>query len=144
MTGYDLPDDDHVVRYAKPRFVRKNGKVDGYAFRLRRQEADLSVQWLECFDGGKGERIDQARRLLRLKINKNGRFAELHIGRTKQQILTRLEGIRFVHAPLIADADYEADPSHSSIMGLPPEDSLLARLIGDMIAKCVEAVHPAV
>lgn len=142
MSAGDLPDDDHVVRYAKPNSVGKDG-VDGSAFYLRPVDVGLSVQWLECFEGNKGEQIAQARRLSRLKISKNGRFAELHIGRTKQEILHALEDIRFVHSPLEAGGGYAADPSHSEIRGLRQGD-LPLELIGDMIAECVEAVHPAV
>ena len=54
MTGQELPDDDHVVRYVKPTSIRTDGKVAGSAFCLRAQRPDdtgLSVNWLECFRG---------------------------------------------------------------------------------------------
>lgn len=50
MTGDDLPDGDHVVRYAKPSFVHPDGSIGVGAFRLRQDEGGLSVRWLEGFD----------------------------------------------------------------------------------------------
>ena len=145
MTGDDLPSGDHVVRYVKPTSVRRNGTVDGSAFCLRPNDSSLSVHWLERFGGGgKDERIDEVRRLSRLTMRERGRLAELPVGTTRQHLLLELEDVRFIHAPLNADAVHEADPSHSEITGLPPGDSPRAELIGDMMAECVRTVHPAV
>ena len=46
MTGKDLPDEDHVVRYVRPNLI-DNGVVSGVAFCLRENETGLSVFWLE-------------------------------------------------------------------------------------------------
>ena len=141
MTGDDLPDDDHVVRYVKPSQFDEDEGVDGSAFQLRQNESRLSVNWLEYFDAlAKLEQLDEIRRLSRMEIRKNGRFAQLNVGRTKQHLQDQLSDIRFVHKPLNAAGNYEADPSHSEILGLPdyPDEEL----IGDMIAECVDAVHP--
>ena len=50
--------------------------------------------------------------------------------------------------PALVDGDsvdgYEADPSHSEIEGLPAAEEPHAALIGDLIAECVRAMHPAV
>lgn len=143
MTGDDLPGDSHVVHYVKPTEVDEGGKVDGSAFRLRKGESGLSVHWLECFEGLKPQQLDEVRRLSRLNRSRNGRFAELHVDRTKQYVGDQLVGVRFVRKPLAADEDYEADPSHSEIVGLPPRDSSLGALIGDMIAECVGGIYPA-
>lgn len=145
MTGNDLPDDNHVVRYAKPTSIRTDGKVDGSAFCLRVHRPDdtgLSVHWLECFgDRNKAQQLDEVRRLSRLTMRENGRLAELNIGVTKQCVRSELEALRFIHTPLIAEGAYEADPSHSEIVGLPPGGSPQAELIGDMIAQSIKAIH---
>ena len=73
----------------------------------------------------------------------NGRFAELNVGATKRHVKDRLTAFRFVHSPENATDQYEADPSHSDIVGLPQGDSPEAALIGDMIAECIATVHPA-
>lgn len=143
MTGDDLPGDSHVVRYAKPTLI-DSGKVNGAAFRLRESERGLSVHWLECFDGlAKPQQLDEVRRLCRLRISRKGQFAELNVDETKQHVREQLDGVRFVHKPLDVDDNYEADPSHSEIVGLPPWKSPLGALIGDMIAECVKDTHPA-
>lgn len=76
-------------------------------------------------------------------MKSSGRLVELNVGVTRERIGQRLDELRFIHKPLNADENYEADPSHSEIMGLPPKDSPEAELIGDMIAECVIAVHSA-
>ena len=145
MTGTDLPDNDHVVRYAKPTTVREDGSVDGSAFRLRPSDKGLSVNWLDYYQRlNKSQQLDKVRRSLRLAMRRNGSLAELNIGVTKRHVQTRLKSLRFIYAPLAADGDYQPDPSHSGIRGLPLGDSLEAALIGDMVAECVQTIHPAI
>ena len=142
MTGDELPDGGHVVHYVRPSF-HENGRVYGSAFCLRKEERGLSVNWLECFPGlTKLQQVNAVRGLSRLNIKSAGRFAELNVGRVKQHIRDELDMLRFVHEPLPAIGQYRADPSHSEIAGLPPKDTPESELIGDMIAECIEAVHP--
>ena len=54
-----------------------------------------------------------------------------------------LDELRFIPTPFAADENYEADPSHSEIVGLPPKDSPEADMIRDLIVECVVAIHPA-
>ncbi len=147
MTGNELPDDDHVVRYVKPTSMRTDGKADGSAFCLRAQRPDdngLSVNWLECFhDRAKEQQVAEVRRLSRLKLRERGRLAELNVGATKRHLRNGLDSLHFVQKPLAAEGDYEADPSHSEMVGLPPADSPDAELIGDMIAESISAIYPA-
>ena len=77
-------------------------------------------------------------------MRKSGRLAELNVGATKKHIRSELENLRFIHAPLPATDEHNADPSHSEITGLPPANSPEAELIGDMMAECIKAMHPAV
>ena len=144
MTEDDLPDDDHVVRYVKPTSVQEDGGVDGSGFIMRQGDNSLSVNWLEFFSGyNKVQQLNEVRRLSRLKMSKRGCLAELNVGKTKQYVLRELSVLRFVHKPLTPEPEYEADPSHSEIARLPPREDPQAMLIGDMIAKCVKAIHPA-
>ena len=144
--GNELPDEAHVVRYIKLRAINpETGRVRGSGFRLRSNDSGLSVNWLECFgDHTKAQQLDEVRRLSRLTMAKNGGLAELNVGATKRHIRSRLESLRFIHMPLDAEGDYEADPSHREITGLLPGNSEQAGIISTMIAKCVEALHPAV
>ena len=145
MTSADLPDEDHVVHYAKPTSVREDGSVDGSVFRLRRNDTGLSVNWLEYFQElNKSQQLDKVRQLSRLTMRPNGRLAELNVGITKRHVQSRLETLRFIHVPLTAEGEYQPDPSHGEITGLPPGDSPEAALIGDMIAECIGTIHPAI
>lgn len=146
MTCGDLPDDAQVVRYLSPSYVEDDGCVDGAAFQLRPNENGLSINWIGYFaDLDKSEQINEVRRLSRLRLRRNGRFAELNVGAAKQSVRAVLPDLRFVHDPLPADDGYEADPSHSQIAELPPlSDSQRSAMIGDMIARCAQNLYPAV
>lgn len=143
MIGDELPDDAHVVRYVKPTWISdEDGSIDGEAFRLKLNESGLSVNWLEWFGNcTKAQQLNEVRRLVRLKMRKSGCLAELNAGVTKQHVLKHT-ALNFIHNPLPAEGNYEADPSHSEIAGLPPRDTLPAEMLGDMIAECVENAHP--
>ena len=145
MTGTDLPDDDHVVRYAKPTTVREDGGVDGSAFRLRPSDNGLSVNWLDYYQSfDKSQQLDKVRQSSRLTMRPNGRLAELNIGVTKRHVQARVKNLRFIYAPLAAESEHRPDPSHAEIRGLPPGDSPEAALIGDMIADSIQIIHPAI
>lgn len=137
MTYGNLPDYAQVVRYVSPSYVRDDGRVNGAAFQLRLNEEWLSVNWPGYFaDLGKSEQISEVRRLSRLRLRRNGRFAELNVGVAKQAVRAEMPDLRFVHDPLPAVDEYEADPSHSQIAELPPlSDSQRSAMIGDMIAR---------
>lgn len=139
-----LPETDHVVRYASPRLIHEDGELDGSAFRLRPQDIGLSVNWLEYFSGlSKTEQLEKIRQLTRLEMRRNGRLAELNVELTRRHLREVLPSLFFVNRPLAADSQYGADPSHSEIIGLPPDDSPQAGLVGDMIAQCVLNLHQA-
>ena len=148
MKGDDLPADDQIVRYVKPSMIREDGTVDGAAdFRLRPDRPDdtgLSVNWLDAFEPGKSHQLAAVRRLCRLTLRPTGRFAEMNVGTVKRKVAEELDTLRIVHDPLEAKEGAEADPSHAEIIGLPSGESDQADLIGDLIAECVIAMHPAI
>ena len=144
MNGGDLPDSDHVVRYARFTDILDDGSLNCSAFQLRPTDSGLSVNWLEYFEGqSKSQQLNEIRLLIRLTMKPSGRLAELNVGVTRQYVGHRFDELRFIHTPLAADEKFEADPSHGEIMGLPPKDSPEAELIGDLIAECVIGVHQA-
>lgn len=147
MKGDDLPAADHVVRYVKPTLIQEDGTVNGADFRLRPNRPDetgVSVNWLEAFDGDKAHQVAHVRRLYRLTVRRTGRFAELNVGAVREKVAEELATLRIVHDPLDAEGDFEADPSHAEIVGLPPGDSPEADMIGDLITECVITMHPAI
>ena len=145
MKGDSLPRDDQIVRYVKPSMIQEDGAADGSDFRLRPTRPDetgLSVNWLGAFEQGKDAQINEVRRLCRLRLKPNGRFAEMNIGTVISRVAKELDSLRVVHDPLDAEENFDADPSHAEIVGLPPGDTDHALLVGDLIAECVIAMHP--
>ena len=145
MIADELLDDAHVVRYVKSSWISdEDDSIDGEAFRLKPNESGLSVNWLEWFGNcTKAQQLNEVRRRCRLEMRKSGCLAELNVGVTKQHVLKHT-ALNFIHKPLPAEGNYEADPSHSELAGLPPRDTLAAAMLGDMIAECVENAHPTV
>ncbi len=150
MTGDQIPDAHHIVRYVRPTLVDGEA-VDGSAFLLRSNEERLSVNWLEVFGGNDEHRqLGEVRRLFRLRLARNGRFAKLNVGATKQYVseaaeelgIVAAEELGVVEAPLSPTDEFEADPSHAEIIGLPPGESDEAMLVGDLIAECVIYLRP--
>ena len=149
MTADELPYESHVVRYVKPSLV-EDETVDGSAFVLREGEATLSVNWLEAFGGNDPDhQLGEVRRLFRLQLSRNGRFAKLHVGETKRNVSENAKEINILAKmgvraePLCPTGEFAADPSHAVVTGLPPGDSDEALLIGDLIAECVlYPLHP--
>ena len=143
MTADRIPDSDHVVRYVGRSNI-DDEVVLGGAFLRGARGQDLSVNWLEYFAGrGKQEQLAEVRRLSRLNMRESGRLVELNVGATKEYVQSEYPQLDIVKTPLAATAEYEADPSHGDIVGLPDAASTQASLIGDMIAECVHALHPA-
>ena len=151
MRGDPIPNEDNALRYARPNLV-DGDDVDGGAFqkRVRDDEVEdgLSINWIEAFAGlDKDQQISEIRRLFRLTVKKNGRFAELPVGATIEAVLDEIDGLTIEEDPLDPDEEngHEADPSHALICGTPDPttDSELAETVGDMIAACVTELHPA-
>ena len=145
MMDRHLPDESSVVRYVG--FTRIRGSiVEGSAFALRPSEIGLSINWLDYFSQlTKEGQLDQVRRLIHMNVGTRGVFAELNVGETRRIVSSRITSLRFVHTPASATEFYQFDPSHSEIRGLPPASARdMALLIGDMIARSVVNLHPAV
>lgn len=135
--GPDVPDRDHIVRYAKPSLI-EDDEVDGSAFLLRPDELGLSVNWLEAFGvDDQCLQLSEVRRLCRLRLSPNGQFAKLNVGQTKRYVEEEAGAIGIMSVPLDATDEFEADPSHAEIIDLPVCESDQAMLVGDLIAKCV-------
>ena len=147
MKPGDLPAGDQIVRYVKPSMIQEDGTADGSDFLLRSARPDetgLSVNWLEAFGQGKVHQLGEVRRLCRLHLRPNGRFAEMNIGTVIREVAKEVDTLRVIHDPLEATEGFDADTSHAEIIGLPPGDSDQAVLVGDLIAECVIDMHPAI
>ena len=93
MSGNDLPENDHIVRYVRPSNL-EFGKVNIAEFKLREDrpnEKGVSVNWLEYYENlSKEEQLAEVRRVKasRLTLRKNGKFAELNVERSRDFFLS--------------------------------------------------------
>lgn len=144
MSAVSIPAEDHVVRYVRPTDVQ-DGEVNAEAFMLRASEEWLSVNWIEKLPGSRPQQLASLRRLLRLRLARNGCFATLNVGRAKAHLLSSHHTIDIVSDPLPATDIHAADASHAGITDLPtPQDHSMAVFVGTLIAKCVKApLEPA-
>lgn len=143
--GGSLPESDHALRYIGKKFVDPGAnQIAGSAFLSRPAERDdgPSVNWMEFFDGDTNARIEQIRRLRRLKYEKRALVALLNVGQTRVYVrdLAQRE-IDFIYDPLPEDVERNklADPSHAYLSNIPVGslDSPEAEAIGDLIVHCV-------
>ena len=145
MNDNNLPESDHIVRYVKPSNLEFD-RVSIAEFKWREgREKGISVNWIEYYKNfSKEGQLAEIRRVSRLKLRKNGRFAELNVGEIKRFVSEELRDLSIIHTPLDAEKGFLADPSHSEIVGLPSENPEKSDLIAQMIVECVCDLHPAV
>ena len=147
MTSPELSDYHNVVRYVGFTGILDNGRVDGSQFRRRSDEEGLSVNWLEYFGSlTKEQQIHEIRQIIHRTRGRKAVFAEINVGEVQRYLAETLTAIRFVNTPAEPNCRFpQPDPTHCDILGLPPAESGdAALLIGDMIAKRVKTLYPAV
>ncbi len=110
------------------------------AFSLRRDEAYLSVNWLEYLDEqDQYAAIGRVRETFEQKgftVRPNGRFAVINVGAAKAIATECFQGpLSIEHVPL---AD---DPSHSGIVGYTANDLAVAAALAVLVTPL--NVHPA-
>ena len=143
MIGDEIPDEHHVLRYVKPS-LRDGDHVNGGAFVLRPTEQGLSVNWLEKFEeDGHSDPVDEIRRLARITLASTGKFAQLNVHQTKRHVAAAADeagislDLSVQEAPLARTTEFDADPSHAEIHGLPEHAEDAAMLVGDLISDCI-------
>ncbi len=136
MKGDLVPDSDHIARYCGGSSVESDGTINRMAFRLRKDEGYLSVNWLEFLEKtSREEAIAEVRNVLRKKLTlgSRSRIAVADVGSLINHI--RAERILNVqHEPELPD-----DPSHSGIFGYGIDDGLIEL----MIAEVFQASYPS-
>lgn len=143
MIGDEIPDQDHVLRYVKPSLI-DGTDVDGGAFLLREAETGLSVNWLEIFENaGLTDPVSEIRRLSRISLASTAKFAKLNVGQTRQYVSHAAHeagisvNLTVLEDPLPGTPDFEPDPSHAEIHGLPDYAEDAVMLVGDLFAECI-------
>ena len=146
MKGREIQEDQRVVRYVRPRLVHSTGHADPEAFAdpqafvLRTlddgtPEDGLSINWLDAFPGGIQSQLEEVTRCLRLKVTRNGRFAEFVVGDLTTLLAAENVESSVVHDPLEAEDDYPEDPSHALVLGLPHPSTDRATEVGAQLAR---------
>ncbi len=136
-----LPDDNRIARCCKPSSVSAAKMPMATAFALRREDAYLSVNWLEYFGTADvGAAIDALRCVSRRKgyqVRPNGRFAILGVGSAKTAGLASLgRKLRIERQPL------PEDPSHSGIHGYTANDLAVQIELQALVSR--QDVYPGV
>ena len=136
MKDDQVPDSDHITRYCGGSSVESDGTINRMAFRLRKDEEYLSVNWLEFLEKtSREEEITEVRNVLRKKLTlgSRSRITVANVGSLINHI--RAERILKVqHEPELPD-----DPSHSGIFGYGIDDDLIEL----MIAEVFQESYPA-
>ena len=118
--------------------------MDGGAFVLRKAETGLSASWLEILkSAGHADPVNEVRRLSRISLASTGKFAKLNVGLAKQYVSSAAHeagislDLNVLEDPLPGAPNFDPDPSHAEIRGLPDYADDAAMLIGDLLAECI-------
>ena len=135
MTYREIGDKCHVSRYCRPRTVGKDNLPTADAFKLRKGEGYLFVNWLEYFGTlDLDVAVDMVRKAFASKgytVSKNGRFAVLGVGSAKAAVLNAVgRKPRIEHLP---DSD---DASHAGILIRMAENHIAATALAVQVRRC--------
>lgn len=137
--GMNLPDEDHVMRYVPWARLRRDedDNVIGFlaeAFELRQNEQELSLNWLEYFDGTHEERSRASVEVFRntRTVGKKSAFGIGNVGKIKEACSANGARVRIVYDP------EDNNLAHSVIRRLPRDDlGLLEALAADCFIELV-------
>lgn len=143
MKGDSLTDSASVSRYCKPTWVDR-GQPSVAAFEMSENSKHLSVNWLEHFASlgatSRDAQLQRVRDAFRAKgygLRRNGRFAVLPVGASRDRIAAKhSRGVDFRHWP------EDGDESHAGIVGYGPEDFAIALELKNMVTP--EGIFAAV
>jgi len=143
VPSVNIPDEHHILRYAKRRDLRtvvdtdENEIVIGLArdaFKLRDDETTLSVTWIEYFQGDFSEQKVGAVKAFRPTFTSSakppypGAFGVGLVGDTKLAADSYGHKIRILHEP-------DNNPGHSAVHRIPRDhDDLFEKLATEVFA----------
>lgn len=141
MPDIEIPDEDHVARYCKPKSVSRYGLPTALAFRLRPGETYLSLNWLEYFTEPSHEsaieRVQESFHRKKYRLKRNGRFAVLNVGAAKEAV-KRVVGRRGE----VEQTGSDHDPSHVGLFGYTEDNISVALHLSKLVRR--DQVYPAV
>jgi hypothetical protein len=100
------------------------------------------------FSGDTANQIAEIKKVKRIKYEKRGRVAKLHVGRTKQYLQESAAlAIDCIYDPLLAiEGDAKTckppDPSHAYMKGVPIMDMPESEAVGDLLVGCIIESFP--
>lgn len=139
-----MPNSDHILRYIRPTDI-DNGVIGGSGFLRRQNESSLSVNWLECFCGDLNSQVEEVRRRARITYAAKGKLARLNVENVCRHVASQSNTcrLRVAKNPLLSENNYEEDPSHALVEGVPSANDPEGEFIGDLIAECLIDSFPA-
>lgn len=130
-----IPNEDHIARYCKPKTIDEEGNVLPIAFMLRKGETSLSVNWLEFLNCPDREKeINKIRKIYSKKfkkVPKKAKISILNVGDIKAKLTNK---IKVIHDPTLVDS------SHSGIIFL---NNINIETIATLIVELVLETHSA-
>lgn len=131
MPPTPLPQDDHIVRYAKKRVLIRDDDenvvgVFPAAFELRDGETYLSVTWLEFFSREYGQGLIEAAGAIRRQLTVRPRdgFTTGPVSAAREMCDRCNVRVRILHEPVLPENE-----GHSAWRGLPRDNSDLLDLL---------------
>ena len=142
MTSKELDKNNHVVRYCSSRGVdRENGLPTKQAFRLRKDEDHISVNWLEHFGVcDLSVAVDKVREALRNKDyhpSACGRFAVFKVGTIRAAISDKMK-----YVPRVKYVPTRDDASHAGIFVRRKDELVAAITLAEQIRRDPRNVYP--
>ena len=137
-----VPDDNDIARYAGKSKLDEHGRLNGSAFRPRKQEEYLSVFCLDMIEGDDvSSRIEYLKKDMPLRPRPNGKLGVVNVGHMKEHVesMSRRK-LSVTHEPKANPEKPELDRDyHCGVRGMRHDDKIIA----DIIAECVEECCPA-
>ena len=136
-----VSDEEDVFRYVPPRLIREDGGIDGSAFLPRQTDTDgTSVHRANYYDDDVSISLKEIKRRFRCKLAKTGVFAQANVGTLRGCVVgvAELGLLDVFEDPLVAEEEYEEDPAHALVQGLPTRglmDELIILLIEQVVKK---------
>lgn len=137
-----VPDDNDIARYAGKSKLGEDGRLNGLAFRPRKQDEYLSVFCLDMIDGDDVlSRIEYLRGDMPLDPNPSAKLGVVNVGHMKEHVESESRRkLSVTHEPKADPEKPELDRDyHCGVRGLRYDDKIIA----DLIAECVEECYPA-
>jgi hypothetical protein len=138
MPTENLPAEDHVARYIRRKFIRFDDEtklpfIFPDAFRLRHAERDLSVSWVEYFEGDRKSQMKAVVEHSELKLDRRDGFGVLQVAAMIEICEKHGSKIRVLHDP-------KTDLSHSAIHRYPRDNVAMEAELANAAARDLSLV----